>query len=170
MKRYPIPKIDDSMADQHPDEGQPAPGFKLPSTEGREISLEDFKGKNVVLYFYPRDNTPGCTKEACSFRDSLNTFQDAETVILGVSLDDLNSHDNFRSKYSLTFPLLSDAEAEVSKAYGVYRKKKLYGREFWGVVRTTFIIDRDGVIRKVFPKVRVDGHTEEVMDFIKENL
>ncbi len=158
------------MEEAIPAEGQPAPAFDLPSTEGRNISLEDFKGKNIVLYFYPRDDTPGCTKEACSFRDNLGSFQGEDTVILGVSLDDLNSHVKFRSKYHLPFPLLSDTEARVSKAYGAYRLKKSYGREYYGIVRSTFIIDKDGILRKVFPRVKVDGHTEEVLDFIRENL
>lgn len=122
------------------------------------------------MYFYPKDNTPGCTKEACSFRETRAALEDENTVILGVSPDGLASHDRFRSKYDLTFPLLSDTDAKVSKAYGVYQKKKLYGREFWGVVRSTFIIDKEGIVRKVFPKVRVNGHSQEVLDFIKENL
>ncbi len=158
------------MKAEMPEEGDRAPEFILPSDEGTEVDLKDFRGKNVVLYFYPKDDTPGCTKEACSFRDNLDSFEDLDTVILGVSLDDLDSHGKFRSKYGLTFPLLSDTDAEVSKAYGVYRKKKLYGREFWGIVRSTFIIDKEGIIRKVFPKVKVAGHTEEVFDFIEENL
>ncbi|MFQ5837716.1 MAG: thioredoxin-dependent thiol peroxidase [Thermoplasmata archaeon] len=158
------------MTGSQPKEGQPAPEFRLPSTEGKEISLKDLQGRNVVLYFYPRDDTPGCTKEACSFRDTLSAFEETDSVILGVSLDDLKSHEKFRSKHGLPFPLLSDTNGEVSKAYGVYKKKKLYGREFWGIERTTFIIGKDGVIRRVFPRVKVDGHTEEVLDFVRENL
>jgi peroxiredoxin Q/BCP len=158
------------MTEEMPTEGQPAPDFTLPSTEGRDISLKDLRGKNVVLYFYPKDDTPGCTKEACSFRDSLKAFEEAGAAVLGISLDDLKSHEKFRSKYDLSFPLLSDTDAHVAKAYGVYRKKKLYGREFWGVQRATFVIDKDGIIRKVFPKVKVDGHSEEVLDFIRRNM
>lgn len=158
------------MSKSTPKEGDPAPGFSLPSTEGRKISLADLRGKNVVLYFYPKDDTPGCTKEACSFRDNLGAFDNEDTVILGVSLDNLDSHEKFRSKYHLPFPLLSDVDAEVSKAYGAYQLKKSYGREYYGVVRSTFVIDRDGVVRRVFPKVRVDGHTEEVLGFVRQKL
>lgn len=158
------------MAEEVPQVGQPAPDFTLPSDTGEEVSLRALRGKNVVLYFYPKDMTPGCTKEACSFRDDLSTFQDEDTVILGVSLDDLVSHGKFRAKHDLNFPLLSDADAEVSKAYGAYRLKKLYGKEYYGIVRSTFIIDKEGVVREAFPKVRVDGHTEEVLAFIRQNL
>ncbi len=158
------------MPIDYPKEGEPAPDFTLPSDQGGEVSLRDLRGRNVVLYFYPKDNTPGCTKEACSFRDHLSNFQKQDTVILGVSLDSLDSHEKFRSKYGLTFPLLSDVDGAVSKAYGAYRKKKLYGREFWGIVRSTFIIDKDGMIRKAYPKVRVDGHTDEVLEFVKRAL
>ncbi len=158
------------MRDELPREGEPAPDFDLPSTEGRRLSLTEFRGKNVVLYFYPKDNTSGCTKEACSFRDNLGAFDEEGTVILGVSLDGLESHAKFRSKYHLAFPLLSDTDAEVSKAYGAYRLKKMYGKEYWGIVRSTFIIDGDGIVRKVFPKVKVDGHAEEVLAFVRENL
>lgn len=158
------------MAEEVPQVGQPAPDFTLPSDTGEEVSLRALRGRNVVLYFYPKDMTPGCTKEACSFRDDLSTFQDEDTVILGVSLDDLASHGKFRTKHDLNFPLLSDADAEVSKAYGAYRLKKLYGKEYYGIVRSTFIIDKEGVVREAFPKVRVDGHTEEVLAFIRQNL
>ncbi len=158
------------MSKSSPSEGNLAPGFSLPSTEGKPISLAELRGKNVVLYFYPKDNTTGCTKEACTFRDNLGAFEQEDTVILGVSLDDLDSHEKFRSKYSLPFPLLSDVDAEVSKAYGAYQLKKSYGREYYGIVRSTFIIDREGIVRKAFLKVRVDGHTEEVLEFIRENL
>ncbi len=158
------------MAQAIPQAGQAAPDFTLPSDTGEAIALRDLRGRNVVLYFYPKDMTPGCTKEACGFRDDLETFQGEDTVILGVSLDDLASHGKFRAKHSLNFPLLSDTDAAVSKAYGAYRLKKLYGKEYYGIVRSTFIIDAKGVIRKVFPRVKVDGHKEEVLSFIRENL
>jgi peroxiredoxin Q/BCP len=144
--------------------GDPAPDFSLPSSDGREISLKEYRGKKtVVLYFYPKDDTPGCTKESCSFRDELSRFTTRDTVILGVSLDDLDSHQKFIQKYSLTFPLLSDEKAVVSKAYGVYKQKNMYGQKFWGIERSTFVIGRDGKLKEIFRKVQVDGHTDEVL-------
>lgn len=149
-------------------EGQNAPEFALPATGGRTISLSDFKGsKNVVLYFYPKDETPGCTKEACSFRDVQSDFDAVGAVILGVSADSVASHEKFAARHHLLFPLLSDADKTVSDAYGVWKEKSMYGKTFMGMVRTTFVIDREGIIRKVWPKVRVDGHIDEVLDFVK---
>jgi peroxiredoxin Q/BCP len=150
--------------------GDPAPDFALKSTEGDEYRLSNLKGKNVLLYFYPRDNTHGCTAEACSFRDMKGEFDNAGAVILGVSLDDQKSHEKFRDKFTLNFPILSDTDAEVSKAYGVYKEKNNYGKKYWGIERTTFVIDKDGIIRKVYPKVKVEGHTDEVLRFIKSEL
>ncbi len=147
-------------------EGDKAPVFRLPSSEGGEVSLADLQGKDVVLYFYVRDNTPGCTKQACSLRDSLGELKRRGAVVLGVSLDDLQSHAKFKAKYSLPFPLLSDMDARVSKAYGVYGKKNMYGRESWGIRRTTFVIGPDGRILKVFPKVDVQRHGEEILKFL----
>jgi peroxiredoxin Q/BCP len=144
-------------------EGEPAPSFRLPSGDGREIGLADLRGKRVVLYFYPKDDTPGCTREACAFRDLRAEFAAKDAEIIGVSLDDATSHQAFSQKYGLSFPLLSDEQAEVSKRYGVYVLKQRDGREFWGIDRTTFIIDRQGIVRKVFPKVTVDGHAEELL-------
>ncbi|BCW99424.1 MAG: putative peroxiredoxin bcp [Armatimonadota bacterium] len=151
-------------------EGQKAPDFSLPASTGETVSLSQFQGKNVVLYFYPKDDTPGCTTEACSFRDNLSEFDAADTVVLGVSRDDVASHQRFSQKYSLPFPLLADTDGSVTEAYGVWQEKNMYGKKTWGIVRSTFIIDRDGVVRKVFPKVKVDGHTAEVLEFIRSNL
>jgi peroxiredoxin Q/BCP len=145
-----------------------APDFSLPSSGGRKVSLKDFKGKRrVVLYFYPKDDTPGCTKEACGFRDTIREFEAQDTVILGVSLDDEESHKKFIEKYNLPFTLLSDLDSEVSKVYGVYKLKNMYGKTYWGIERTTFIIDKSGRIAKVFPKVKVDHHIDEVLSFLK---
>lgn len=149
-------------------EGALAPDFDLPSSDGRQIRLQDFRGrKSVVLYFYPKDDTPGCTREACDFRDRLQEIERLGAVVLGISLDDVGSHQQFARKYHLPFPLLSDADARVSKAYGVYKKKQLYGRSFWGIERTTFVIDPSGRVARIFPRVKVDGHTEAVIDFLK---
>ena len=144
-------------------EGEVAPDFKAKSTDGKEVSLKDFRGRNVILYFYPKDDTPGCTREACDFRDQLKRFSAKETVVLGVSHDSLTSHDKFREKYSLPFTLLSDEEKKITSAYGVYKEKSLYGRLFMGIERTTFVIGKDGKVKKIFPKVKVDGHIEEIL-------
>ena len=150
-------------------EGQKAPGFSLQTTGGGTISLDDYLGKkNVVLYFYPKDDTPGCTKEACSFRDLEAEFGEAGAVILGVSADSVKSHDKFAEKYHLPFPLLADEDKSVLDAYGVWKQKSLYGKTFLGIERTTFAIDRDGIIRKVWPKVKVEGHVDEVLEFVRK--
>ena len=144
--------------------GDAAPGFTLPSSEGGTILLDQFKGKkSVVLFFYPKDHTPGCTKEACDFRDGLSRFHKKNTMVFGISLDSIDSHQRFIDKYNLTFPLLSDEDISVSKAYSVYKQKSLYGRKFWGIERTTFIIGKDGKINEIFQKVKVDGHADEVL-------
>ena len=149
-------------------EGQPAPDFTLPSSTGGEISLSEYRGsKSVVLYFYPKDDTPGCTKEACSFRDSTAEFEKLGAQVLGVSRDSLGSHEKFAAKYQLAFPLLSDANGKVTEAYGVWAEKNMYGKKTMGIVRTTVIIGKDGVIRKIYPKVKVDGHSGEVLDLLK---
>jgi peroxiredoxin Q/BCP len=150
--------------------GQEAPDFTLPASNGENVSLHDFRGKNVVLYFYPKDNTPGCTKESCDFRDKVEDFSAKDTVILGVSTDDLISHDKFIKKYNLPFLLLSDTEAEVSKLYGVYKLKKNFGKEYMGIERSTFIIDKEGRLAKEYRKVKVDGHVDEALQYISENL
>jgi len=149
-------------------EGQQAPEFSLPASTGGTIALSDFRGKqNVVLHFYPRDMTPGCTQEACSFRDLREEFAEAGAAILGVSADDLESHRQFTEKHELNFPLLSDAGGAVAQTYGVWQEKNMYGKRSMGMVRTTFVIDRQGIIRKVYPKVKVDEHAEEVLAVVR---
>ena len=143
--------------------GDPAPDFSVPASGGRTLALADLKGKNVVLYFYPKDDTPGCTKEACSFRDLSAEFAEKGAVILGVSPDDVKSHVKFRDKFSLPFPLLADPGAEVAQRYGVWKEKTNYGKTYMGIERTTVVIGKDGTIKKVFPNVKVDGHVEEVL-------
>jgi peroxiredoxin Q/BCP len=150
-------------------EGKRAPQFTLPASTGGKTALKDFRGEsNVVLYFYPKDMTSGCTKEACSFRDHKGEFADAGAVILGVSPDDLDSHGKFTAKHNLNFPLLSDAGAKVATKYGVWKEKSMYGRKFMGIERTTFVIDKAGKIRKVYPKVKVDKHADAVLAFVRE--
>jgi peroxiredoxin Q/BCP len=143
--------------------GERAPDFTLQSDDGRRYALKDLHGKKVVLYFYPKDDTPGCTKEACSFRDNLARVTSKGAVVLGVSRDDTASHAKFRDKYDLNFPLLSDADGRVTDAYGVWKKKSLYGRKFFGIERTTFLIDEEGKIARIWPRVKVEGHTDEVL-------
>ena len=143
--------------------GDVAPDFKLVSDAGAEISLAGFRGKKVVLFFYPKDDTPGCTLEACAFRDGLSEVQAKGAVVLGVSADSVDSHQNFKQKFSLNFPLLSDANKEVVQKYGVWKEKSMYGNTFMGIERTTFIIDEEGKIAKIFSKVSVDGHYYEVL-------
>ena len=147
-------------------EGDKAPAFKLPSVEGGDVGLKDFAGKTVVLYFYPKDDTPGCTREACAFRDSQAALKKAGAVVLGVSPDSVESHQKFRAKYKLNFPLLADADKSVSKKYGAYGEKVMYGKKVTGMIRSTFVIDGDGVVRKVFPRVRVDGHADKVLEVV----
>jgi len=149
--------------------GKPAPDFSLPGTSGATVTLRQFKGrKTVVLYFYPADETPGCTKEACGFRDLSAQFEAAGAVILGVSVDPMESHLKFQAKHRLPFALLSDPDAAVSKAYGVWKQKNLYGKKFMGIERTTFVIDKTGRIAQIYPKARVDGHVAEVLAFLTE--
>lgn len=143
-------------------EGDPAPDFTLPSDDGSAVSLADLKGKRVVLYFYPKDDTSGCTVEACEFRDTLPRIEEAGAVVLGVSPDPVRSHRRFRDKYDLTFPLLADEDHAVAEAYGVWVEKSMYGRTYWGIERTTFLIDESGVVAKVWRKVKPRGHAEAV--------
>jgi len=142
--------------------GDKAPNFSLPDQDGKTVSLKSLKGKQMVLYFYPKDDTPGCTKEACGFRDSLKAIEKINTVVLGVSMDNAASHHKFIKKYSLPFPLLCDEDGTVSKAYGVYKLKNMYGKTYWGIERSTFIIDETGKLKAIFRKVKVDGHVDEV--------
>ena len=148
--------------------GGQAPDFTLPDDEGRMHSLSDYRGKPVVLYFYPKDNTSGCTKEACGFRDDYSAYQEAEVTILGVSPDSSKSHANFRAKYELPFTLLADPDREVIKIYGAWGLKKLYGREYEGVMRTTFLIGEDGNILKVFEKVKPANHSAEILAVLED--
>jgi len=143
--------------------GMMAPEFALPSTLGRKVTLSEFRGRRVILYFYPKDDTPGCTMEACAFRDNLPRIESKDAVVLGISLDDELSHQRFAQKFNLTFPLLADVDAAVSRQYGTYKEKNLYGRSYWGIERTTFVIDREGRVENVFRRVKVEGHAEEVM-------
>jgi peroxiredoxin Q/BCP len=147
--------------------GDLAPDFSLQSSGGGVVSLSGLRGKTVVLYFYPKDDTPGCTKEACDFRDARPRFTGAGAVILGVSADSVASHDKFTAKYGLTFPLLSDPGAAVSNAYGVSKQKSMFGRTYQGIERTTFIIDPQGRIAARFPKVSVLGHANAVLEALR---
>lgn len=152
----------------HELEGRKAPPFELPDGSGKIVSLKELLGRgNLVLYFYLKDMTPGCTVEACDFRDTTARLKTAGVQVVGISADSLESHRKFIDKHELNFPLLSDAGNRVTRLYGVYKKKSLYGREFMGIERTTFVIDREGVIRKVFPKVKVAGHADAVVEVVK---
>ncbi len=144
-------------------EGDKAPEFTLVSSDGKEIALQDYRGRKLVLYFYPKDDTPGCTKEACSFTENLARVRRKGAAVVGISADSVASHLKFAQKYSLAFPLLSDPTKETIRAYGVWKEKSFMGRKFMGIERTTFIIDEKGNIARIFPKVKVDGHTEEVL-------
>jgi peroxiredoxin Q/BCP len=147
-----------------PTVGHPAPAFKLPSSAGGELGPADFAGKQaLVLYFYPKDDTAGCTAEACQFRDLQAAFAAKGAAIVGVSPDSLKSHAKFAGKHGLSFPLLADEGATVCRLYGVWKEKSMYGRRYMGVERTTFLIDRDGIVRKVYPKVSVTGHADAVL-------
>ncbi|NLF40837.1 thioredoxin-dependent thiol peroxidase [bacterium] len=150
-------------------EGMPAPPFTLAASTGGTICLADYAGKKtVVLYFYPKDMTPGCTMEACGFRDLAAAFNELGAVILGVSGDCLESHHAFAAAERLNFPLLSDTDASVSTAYGVYREKQRQGRRYMGIDRTTFVIDKAGIVSRIFPKVSVEGHAQEVLEAVRE--
>ncbi len=143
--------------------GDKAPDFKIVADRGEKISLKDYKGKKIVLYFYPKDMTSGCTVEACDFRDNINKIEKKNAVVIGVSPDDTKSHLKFKDKYELPFTLLSDESKKMLEDYGVWQEKSMYGRKYMGVVRTTFIIDEKGKIEKIFEKVKVEGHVEELL-------
>ena len=146
------------------EEGSPAPDFELKSDTGETVKLSQFRGRPVVLYFYPRDDTPGCTKEACAFRDSYDDYLARDAVILGVSRDGEESHQKFKSKYDLPFTLLSDPDHEVAEAYGVWAEKSMYGRKSMGIVRSTFVIAPDGTVARTMRGIKVPGHSDKVLE------
>jgi peroxiredoxin Q/BCP len=144
--------------------GQKAPDFTVMDDKGEKVKLSDLKGKKVVLYFYPKDDTPGCTKEACAFRDGIDKIKKRGAVVLGVSADSVESHKKFKSKFDLNFPLLADSDKKMIEAYGVWKEKSMYGKKYMGIERTTFVIDENGKIAHIFPKVKVDQHYDEVLE------
>jgi peroxiredoxin Q/BCP len=148
--------------------GDVAPAFELPATDGSVVQLSDLVGKHVILYFYPKDDTPGCTKEACAFRDQSEAFKKLGAVVLGVSTDSSASHAKFRDKYSLNFPLLADESHEVSEKYGAWREKNMYGKKSMGIQRSTYLIDAKGKVARVWKKVSVDGHDAAVLEALQE--
>lgn len=149
------------------EEGKKAPAFSLEESDGSRVALADFAGQNVVLYFYPKDNTPGCTVEANDFRQAMPKFRKLNAVVLGVSKDSVASHCKFRDKFKLNFPLLSDPDGKVIEKYGAWGEKNMYGKKMMGIIRSTVVIGEDGKIKKTFPKVKVAGHVDEVLDFLK---
>ena len=148
-------------------EGDKAPAFSLPTDGGGKIALKDCAGKTLVLYFYPKDDTPGCTTEACSFRDGIQELRKSGAIVFGVSADSVSSHRKFSDKFQLNFPLLSDESKAMIQAYGVWKEKSLYGRKYMGIERTTVVINEDGTIRNIFPKVKVNGHFTEVLQALR---
>jgi len=149
-------------------EGEAAPDFELPADDGSRVRLGDLRGQKIVLYFYPKDDTSGCTIEACEFRDSQPEFKSGGVVILGVSPDPVTSHARFRDKHSLTFPLLADEDHKVAETYGVWKEKSMYGRTYWGIERTTFLIDETGVVQRVWRRVKPRGHAADVAGALGE--
>jgi thioredoxin-dependent peroxiredoxin len=156
-----------AYAGELPAVGKSAPNFSLPDQDGRFYNLGSFAAKWLVLYFYPRDDTPGCTREACAFRDTMARIKKTGAVVLGVSPDSLGSHEAFRKEHRLNFPLLSDPDKKVARKYGAFGEKVMYGKKVQGMIRSTFVIGEDGRVRKVFPRVKVDGHAEAVLDVLK---
>lgn len=151
-----------------PEVGAAAPDFSLPATDDQTLSLADFRGRNVVLYFYPKDSTPGCTNESQAFRDRIKAFRDADTVVLGISRDSVRSHENFRRKQALPFDLVSDPDEVACRAYDVITEKNMYGRQVRGIERSTFLIDAGGLLRREWRRVKVDGHADEVLAAARE--
>ena len=147
--------------------GQPAPDFTLTADDGAKVRLSDLKGRPVVLYFYPRDDTPGCTREACAFRDNRAEFKKLRAHVLGVSSDSIASHEKFRDKYRLNFPLLADEYHAVAEKYGAWREKNMYGKKSWGIQRSTFLVDSGGKVAKVWKAVKVDGHEQKVLEALR---
>jgi peroxiredoxin Q/BCP len=147
--------------------GQSAPDFTLSDQHGQPVTLTQFRGAPVVLYFYPKDDTPGCTREACAFRDARTAYEAAGAKLIGVSPDSPASHKKFAAKYELPFTLVADPEKTACQSYGVWKEKNMYGKKSMGIERTTFIIDGAGIVRKVFPRVKVDGHSDQVLDVLK---
>ena len=150
------------------EKGTKAPDFTLFDKDGNEVSLSDFSGKKIVLYFYPKDNTPGCTRQACTFAESFKKFKELDTVVIGISKDSVSSHVKFAEKYSLPFVLLSDPEHKVIEAFGAWQEKKNYGKTYFGTVRSTFIIDENGIIEKVMPKVKPDTNAAEILEYLEK--
>jgi len=148
--------------------GQKAPDFTLTNDAGQKVKLSDYKGKKVVLYFYPKDDTPGCTTEACNFRDGLDEISKQGAVVLGVSADSVDSHKKFKKKFELNFPLLADPEKTMIESYGVWKEKSMYGKKYMGIERTTYVIDKEGKISHIFPKVKVPEHYDEVLEALEE--
>jgi peroxiredoxin Q/BCP len=148
-------------------EGKKAPDFSAPTDGGGKLKLSELRGKPVVLYFYPKDDTPGCTTEACGFRDATPDFKKLKAQVIGVSKDSVARHDKFKAKYKLPFPLVSDEDGKICDKYGTWIEKSLYGRKYMGIDRATFLIDKDGVVRKVWRKVKVAGHVNEVQEVLK---
>jgi len=148
--------------------GQKAPEFTVVNDEGQKVKLSEFKGKKVVLYFYPKDDTPGCTTEACAFRDGIDEIKSHGAVVIGVSTDSVESHKKFKDKFDLNFPLLADADKKIVQAYGTWKEKSMYSKKYMGIERTTFIIDGQGKISHIFPKVKVDEHYDEVLEALEE--
>ena len=155
------------MASQSLQPGAKAPSFKLPASTGQTIGLADYKGLRVVLYFYPRADTPGCTKEACGFRDAIASYRKLEVPVLGISPDPVEDVKNFAEKFKLNFPLLADGDHAVCEKYGVWQEKSMYGKKYFGAARTTFVIGSDGKIEHVFERVKPDGHDREVLEYLR---
>lgn len=150
------------------EEGSKAPDFTLPADDGSTVALKALRGRPVVVYFYPRDDTPGCTREACAFRDRKAELTKLGVRVLGISTDDVKSHGKFRDKFQLNFPLLADIDHRTAEAFGAWQEKNMYGKKSWGVVRSTFVIDAEGTVRKAWHKVNVDGHDAEVIEAVKQ--